>query len=99
MFCSFLDFVQLHNGPVPDHPFEEAINGVFRQAKRDMRKNQQEIITKPVEKKKSNNGQQSIDKFCSKKSAFNIGHKIMQVSSNPKSNLDDDDDDDGEDCF
>jgi hypothetical protein len=63
-----------------------------------MRKSEQPVIMKRVQKKKDNDGQQSIDKFCLKKSGSNNVQKVKQASTNGTANLNDVDEDD-EDSF
>ncbi|CAF4615852.1 unnamed protein product [Rotaria socialis] len=77
------DFVELQHGPIPDHQFNEAIDGVFRQEKLKMRKAQApaaKAIQKPVEKNQNSNRQQSIDAFYTKKSTLNIQEKDKEVA-------------------
>ncbi|CAF2107014.1 unnamed protein product [Rotaria magnacalcarata] len=77
------DFVELQHGPIPDHQFNEAIDGVFRQEKLKMRKAQTpaaKAIQKPVEKNQNSNRQQSIDAFYTKKSTLNIQEKDKEVA-------------------
>ena len=77
------DFVALQTGPIPDHQFNEAIDGVFRQEKHKMRKAQTPVVKttqKSVEKNRNSNGQQSIDAFYTKKSTFNMQQKAKEVA-------------------
>ncbi|CAF4709789.1 unnamed protein product [Rotaria socialis] len=77
------NFVELQHGPIPDHQFNEAIDGVFRQEKLKMRKAQTpaaKAIQKPVEKNQNSNRQQSIDAFYTKKSTLNIQEKDKEVA-------------------
>jgi hypothetical protein len=73
----------LQHGPIPDHQFNEAIDGVFRQEKLKMRKAQtpvEKAIQKPVEKNKNSNRQQSIDAFYTKKSTFSMQQNDKEVA-------------------
>ena len=47
-FFSYLDFVELRNGAIPDHQFNEAINGVFCQAKSQLRKENKNVMKTPT---------------------------------------------------
>ena len=93
-FDCFLAFVQAQYGPLLDHDFEESINGVFRQARSGVRISEQPAKVKLVQKKKNNNGQQSIDKFCVNKSGSNTKQKAKQVSTRVMSGLNNSDEDD-----
>lgn len=84
----------MQQGPLLPHAFEEAINGVFRQARSAVRKSEQPIVKKVAQKKKDQNGQQSIDKFCVNKSSLNREQKMKQASTSVMADLNDVDEDD-----
>jgi len=92
LFVSDLDFVELHNGTIPDHQFNEAINGVFRQAKKDMRTAQDRAMGTSAKKQKIDHGQQTIDRMIrSKKSTSSVTNKTTTMSSSTIFDSDDDD--------
>lgn len=71
IFRSVSDFVELRSGPITAHQFKEAIDGVFRQEKYNKRKEQassKKTTEKQVPTKQIDNGQQSIDIYCTKRS-------------------------------
>ncbi|UJR18427.1 hypothetical protein I4U23_005332 [Adineta vaga] len=85
------NFVEAHHGPFSnDRPFNEAINGVFRQAKEDKDGNEGSI--KPISKKRKSTGKQlTIDNMISsKKSKSNNTNKTTTMTNSTQSLSDDD---------
>ena len=78
-FFSCLDFVELQNGAIPDHQFNKAINGVFRQAKSQLRKENKNVMETPTNRTTYTDGQQTIDKvLLGKKSTPSMLTKLEQ---------------------
>ncbi|CAF2833266.1 unnamed protein product [Rotaria sp. Silwood2] len=85
------NFVELHHGVIPKHDFNEAINGVFRQAKRDKENVQRFTMVPSVKKQKTDYNQQKITKMlCSKKSTSSVANKTTTMCSNTILDHDDD---------
>ena len=93
MFNFTLDFVELHNGPIPDHQFNESINGVFRQAKSYIKKSKDNEV-KIVSSNAIDDGQLSIiDMIRRKKPAPNVTNQVTISEDDTSSNSSDSNDD------
>ena len=92
-FFSYLDFVELQNGAIPDHQLNEIINGMFRQAKSQLRKENKNVTKTPTNRTIYTDGQQTIDKMLlGKKSTPRTVNKIGTISKCTTSDSDSDDD-------
>jgi hypothetical protein len=97
-FAHFSDFITAHYGSISEYDCNEAINGVFRQVKAaSIQDDEEPVVMKPIQQKKSKDGQQSIDKYCLKKPRLDMGNKSKQVSTKVIQNLNEHDEDDDED--
>ncbi|CAF4288628.1 unnamed protein product [Rotaria socialis] len=80
-------FVEVHHGLIADHPFNESINGVFRQAKSYSKKSKE----KKAVSKASNVSQRKIsDMLPKKKLALNVTSKVMKTFDDPCSSSNED---------
>ncbi|CAF4875717.1 unnamed protein product [Rotaria sp. Silwood1] len=78
---------ELQHGPIPDHQFNEAIDGVFRQEKYKMRKAQapvEKTVRKPVEKTVRNPVEKAVQKLVERKENSN-GQQSIDVFCAKKS--------------
>jgi hypothetical protein len=76
----YLEFAESHKGPISNHKFNEAINGVFRSEKQQCEKKQK---SKPVEQQqKLDKGQKTIDKSIAKKNNQQSGRQTIGKSKN-----------------
>lgn len=73
---------------MPDHQFNESINGVFRQAKsyvKKQQKKQSEVVSKTV----AGDGQRKIsDMLPKKKLSLNVTNKVTKTFDDPSSSED-----------
>ncbi|CAF3848119.1 unnamed protein product [Rotaria sp. Silwood1] len=87
--------LELQHGPIPDHQFNEAIDGVFRQEKYKMRKAQapvektvrkpvEKTVRKPVEKTVRNPVEKAVQKLVERKENSN-GQQSIDVFCAKKS--------------
>ncbi len=77
-----LDFVEARFGIITNRQFNEAVDGVFRQAKpAGQNEPKQKSTRTAIKKKKCTDRQQSIDIYYSKKSISNTKHKSSNNTS------------------
>ena len=83
--------MELHHGIIPDHQFNESINGVFRQAKKDHENAKEVKMELSVKKQKTAHNQQKMNKmFCSKTLTSSAANKITTICTNSIWDNDDD---------